>query len=1397
MCPGIEENIAGKPFVGMAGQLLDEWIAHLDLEKEDYSVTNVAFVLPVDDSGQIRDPNKEEIKFFSPYLKELIEILNPEIMVLLGKVSTEAMGFEFKNGEFLDNNTYCIYHPAFYLRKNRKGLPDLEGLKERLLPKEFKFNFEKASALGRHEMVGPVISATHAFCKLNNVEFLDINQESICKIGGKKTKLLKMKNADELYFFNEYLESDIEYFIVYSVERGEISFLGFTYKDFLNAKETVTHYKTGKSCKTLKITDLTGMHSLWRKTFVEKQSIPTKQEQYFPLHFHSEFSIQDAFGDVKTIAEALYKKGFSGAAITDHGTLAGTIYFQRALREKGLKPVLGIEAYIVEDYDDKELIRHHITLLVKNETGWKNLLKLHAESVKKGFYYKPRILLSSLLALGDGIVVLSGCMNGLLSYYINKDNPEKALEYAKTLKERFKDDFYIEIMPHYEIEETKKINDGLLNISSQLNVKMVYTGDSHYQDKEDKKVHNLIKAVNYRKKYGEADYTGNTYYYMSAEEIKKIFSEHFGKFDVDELFKNTFEVAEKCNFEIKPIEGETLPSDYDDPDEELKKDVMVKLNGYGKEYYERAKLELQRYTEKGYSNYMLIVRDLLKWCRKNNIMHGPGRGSSGGSLVAKLIGITEPDPIKFGLLIDRFCSAIRKDSLDIDLDFEDEKRSQVISYLQEKYGKDNTAKIITYSKWHGKGAIRDAGRVFSIPIKDVERVAKLVVMRSGGDMRTNFCLMDTFTEFSNAKSFQKKYSEPSELAIKIEGKIRHRGIHAAGLIIANRPIDEMIPIAKVNGEICTEWEKNVLDDLGLIKFDILGLKTLSVISDTISMVGNKIGLPKEYEDKKIYDTVFKNGNCLGIFQLETSGLSKMSKQLPIDNFKLLYQTSGLYRPSSLHSGECASFILKHQGKEEVKYVHPILEPLTKDSYAVIIWQEQVMKIMHELGGFSWSTAESARKIMTKSKGKEVFNKLRKEFVENAYKYKNLPKEEGEKIFDAVSTFGSYGFCLAHAVEYSIISYWTAFLKTYHTKEFFTALLKRESEDSQEANYINNAKEMGIKVNIPNINYSKESYTIYKENIYAGFSNIKGLGPRNAQKIVKNQPYADIKDLMKRLKPSISVFKAMILSGCFDDMLSNRKVLYDNAEKIKKNINLIKLLDENALDWNEKEKSLKQSTVISVYSGKHLIEYSNDPFKDKIKYEKIGELNFDEYIQERYIKGIISFVNFKTEGTEGKWSMFENVLERRYAHLNVNDGTGNVLVHLSPEQYTYYKHILERVEGVPVIIKGHSIPNYNKIYCDAMIVLDNIDYKNPIIKYFDGQRQKEFQTINFNGNKGGVIKTCTYKVSKRKNPYARINLVGEKDDILCFKLDKDIFVAGEIIEYKQDKPPFADIVRRIK
>lgn len=1421
--PGTHESsISGKPFTGRSGELLDKWLKVIPIKS--IGVINSVFLMPLDDKKKIRKPTDKEIEDFRPWVIKIIETVKPKYILLLGDTACRSIlerQISECFGKVLEKygaRVQTLYHPAYYLRNGRDGINDVEKLAFDELQQvtDIKINSQKAHDICLKHMVPEVEGAIIEICKRAGVHFKDKNTKDIFFADEKEYALCEFRQSNEFDLFEEDLKSkykNTERFIFYDLKGGNYNFFGYLDRAYVDFMPMQTHFGTQKSCKKILLDNVLPASDVFKIYEDKKSEAIIEQQRFIPLHLHTEFSVGDGYGTTDEIAESLRVKGFEASAITDHGTMAGNFYFQKSMKRVNLKTIHGCEFYVKSNIEDEK--SYHITILAKNRTGYQNMLKLQKIAVDQ-FYYKPLVTYSQLIENREGLLCLSGCPQAKHNQLLQQDKVEEAFQHLDLLHESFNEDFYIEIMPHYEIPFMKKINDLNKGYARNTRTPVVCTLDSHYSSKEDKQMHNVIKAINRKKKIVDPDvgFTGNTYFHMTDTEIIEAFSKlGQSKEETLEQIENTRRVAEKCNYEIKQfIDKETLPEMCADPEKELESLIAEKFKSY--EFRDisedRIKLEIERFKQKGFSNYVLMIKKIVDIAKEKDIRVGPGRGSVSGSLVCYLMGIHDTDPIKFNLMFDRFLSEIRRDMTDIDLDFQDTRRDELIEEIVKYFGKDKCKKVITFNKFHPKMAIRDVSRIYGISMEETEKLCRVVVTRSGGDARASYTALDTFTEFEYAKAFRIKYPEASEAIIKLEGKLRHLGVHAAAMVMTKNNTYEYVPLYKVGGEEVIAMEKKSLEDMGLVKIDILGLKTLDVIKSLEESTGAK-PTGNDYNDKAVYENIISKGDTAGCFQAETTGFSKTLKQMKCLTFSRLCDANAMYRPGALHSGITAEYVRRCNGLWDDKmYSHPSYEHIVKDTMGLIIYQEQIMKIVNEVGGLSWSESESLRKVISKTQGKQMFDEFRGKFIAGAKRLHGIEPEVSGKIFDAVSTYGSYGFNKSHSASYSILTYTTAWYKNYFPLQFYAALLNRESVSEMEANYVADAKRHNIEIKPPGINISELDYSAKDGKIYCGISRIKGTRKKTTKDIVNKKPFVDVWDLMKRVKIGKSEFETLTLSGALDCFGKTRKTLVENYDVLKSGV--VASLHEFP-EYEEREKITKQLEYLNFPAEKHPILMYDDPFKGKIQYEKIADLVFDDFVGERWIRGIVTFINFKQEGLEGQWQYFENVLERKYAHLNVNDESGgNVLVHLAPEQYTAYKKYLESGTGFPVIIKGSSIPNYQKIYADALIAVNDVDKNHPIFKYVEDKRQKELDEIraalpatqrNNRGEicdvKAHVICSVKYKVSKNKKAYALLMFDGieHSDKSMCFKLDSKIFIAGEILVYLKPKgSPFIEIIKRL-
>ena len=1276
------------------------------------------------------------------------------------------------------NNTKCY----MVMSDNLQDLTNFKILKQGLkLKDEFIINIQEAENSGHTEMITGILAGLHAFAKKGELYFKDIDQKEIGILGDKKFKIFTrdfFSDEDmlipETFFLNH---PEIDIYILCKIKGGKYNYLGYVDKVEVERTHIVQMTgstemdQTGERVKRIFSDQYKNLNDIIKIYEEEhKEELIIIPQGYVPLHVHSEWSVGDGFGSVKYLAEACKKQGFKACAITEHGTMAGVWEFQKACLLQDIKPIIGCEFYCSVPEEEKSF---HITVLVKDKKGWENILKLQSIGTREGFYYHPTIPLNKLLEFSEGLVVLSGCMSGIFYRWLSNNKIQETQDLLNKLKNKFKEDFYIEIMPH-SIEDYQSNMKILYDLSINLKIKCVLTTDSHYPYKQDIKYHKAIKAINLKKKYEEAGFDDTCFYLMQDKDIEDKIKDCalWMKEIYKDFMKNTFEVSDKCNFKISPVEEQdTLPKlkfEGISLDEKLKQLVLEGLSKYtkydiqNKKIKDRLDLELERIISKQYANYFLIVAEMIKWAKQKGIACGTGRGSVGACLAALCLNITDCDPIELDLLFDRFISAIRKDAPDIDMDFQDNRREEVFNYLIDTYGRDHCAKVATYARFHPKGVIRDVGRIFNIPIWEVNKICAMCIERSGGDARASASVEDTFAEFADAKEFQKKYPLAVEVAIKLEGTIRHKSSHAAAMVVSERDISSYAPINKIGGIFCLEWEKALVEEIGLIKFDILGLKTLTMIQDACKSAN--ITLPNTFEDKKVYEHIFKPANTAGIFQFNTVGMTKYISDLDISNFSEIIDATTIYRPAALHTGSAMIYKNRKLGKEKVEYLHPELESITSQTRGTILFQEQVMQVMHSIGGFSWSTAEQARKIITKSKGKDAFNKMRAEFVRNANSLHGMKTEEAEKLYDIVCMFGSYSYNKAHAAEYSMISYYCAWLKTYYPKYFYKSLLKYEADDAEVKNIIQDMKRNNFKIEYPDINLSNFSYEIFDDKIYAGLNSISGIGLKMAEKIIKGRPYKNLEDFKKRAKISKKIFKGLIVAEAFRMFnINKREEITGEKDRDYDDIELSQLIYQH-------------TSLIPNIDIKQSYDFGNYDFKT---IEELAKLPGN---QQYFLRGIVTDVLNKDKLLRVGDSKHPHHFERHLIYLNINDGTGNIACQLQPETYELFGKLVEVVKKQPVVVYGTTTKDGKKIYCDLIQIVSK--------EFATDAVDKAFNKVEQCGNGEAIITSARPGVSKAGNPYYKIGLHNGIQG-LCFKFKEKLF-PGLMVQYFIKQEPFINL-----
>jgi len=859
------------------------------------------------------------------------------------------------------------------------------------------------------------------------------------------------------------------------------------------------------------------------------------------LHVHSYYSLMDGLNSPAELAQAAKDAGQTAIAITDHGTLSSHRDMQKACKEIGIKPILGVEAYIspTDRFDrssktDKSIQAYnHIILLAKNQTGLNNIHILQELAWNEGFYHKPRIDREVLKEHAEGIIVLSGCLNGLISKCIEKGELGEAKLILKDFKQTFQEDFYVEVQSHNPPE----INSALLKLADELKIKAVATGDAHFAKGEDKileeamlilstnpkmdkeadfemsrNMKDMLDRFNYLYPDRKISFQDYNLFIQSRSEIE----EDFNKAGINraDIYENTMEVADKIG-EYDFYQGlDLLPVPKTDADERLRELAETGLDSLQKAldpiYRERLEEELAVIASKNFASYFLVVADMINWAKQNNIMVGPGRGSAAGSLVCYALGITDVDPIKYDLLFFRFINPERNDFPDIDTDFEDRRRKEVKDYLKKKF--KHVASISTFTYFKDKGVVRDAARVFMVPLSDVNKALKSV---------------DTFEDFMdspNTKEFRTRYPEVVWLADKLRGKIRSVGVHAAGVVVAKDDIRKYAPVEsredaqdKVSGRIpVVAYDMDTVADIGLIKLDALGLKTLSVISDTLSSIKkryNKNIVLSEIplDDETVYKTL-SDGYTKGIFQAEATPYTNLLIKMGVNTFEDLAASNALVRPGAMNTVG-ASYINRKHGKEAVQYVHPIMQPFTENTYGVIIYQEQVMQACVHLGGMSWSEADKVRKIIGKKKDAKEFDQFKDKFIDGASKH--ISKKQAESLWHTFEAHAGYSFNRSHAVAYSMLSYYTAWFKSYYPLEFMFSILKNENDKDARTEYLIEAKRLGLKIKLPHVNESDIYFSLKEDSIIFGLAEVKFISDNIANKIIDQRPFANYKDFVDK------------------------------------------------------------------------------------------------------------------------------------------------------------------------------------------------------------------------------------------------------------------------------------------
>ncbi len=1123
------------------------------------------------------------------------------------------------------------------------------------------------------------------------------------------------------------------------------------------------------------------------------------------LHVHSEYSLLDGMSRIKDLPVRAKELGMKAIALTDHGVMYGAVDFYKECKKNDIKPIIGCEVYVApRSRFEKEAGRdsgyNHLILLAKNKEGYQNLSKLVSLSFVEGFYYKPRIDLEILEKYSEGLICLSACLAGSLSQALIQDDMQKAEEIALWHKRVFKDDYYIEIQ-HNGLRQQIMINQKLIQLARKLDIPLVATNDAHYLKKEDSYFHEVLLCIQTGKRMSDEDrmrFETQEFYIKSPEEMADYFSEF------PDAIENTVKIAEKCNYDFEF--GVTKLPNYDVPEEyathlDYFKDLCYKgiKKRYGEnpaeEVMSRLEYEISVIDKMGYVDYFLIVWDYINYAKSVEIPVGPGRGSGAGSIAAYAIGITDIDPLKYGLLFERFLNPERVSMPDFDVDFCYERRGEVIEYVERKYGKDHVSQIITFGTMAARMVIRDVGRVLDYPYSETDKLAKMIPMEVHITIPK---ALEQNREFKELYESNPSVKQLIDIAIKLEGLPRQASTHACGIVITKDPVDTYVPLYVNDGNISTQYTMNLLEELGLLKMDFLGLRTLTVISDTEKLVKQNRGIDVEYDkemnDSKVYK-LWANGESIGIFQFESQGMTNFMKELKPDCLEDIIAGVSLYRPGPMD--QIPRYIKGKQNPGHNVYTHPALEPILNVTYGCMVYQEQVMQIVRELAGYSLGRADLVRRAMGKKK-LDVMAKEREYFINGQVDENGnvlvpgcvrngIDKESANKIFDEMAEFAKYAFNKSHAAAYSVVSYRTAYLKTYYPAEFMAATLNSFLGNLDKVPvYIYECKRLNIEILKPDINKSFTKFTVQDNKIRFGLGSIKNVGVSAIETVIaeriKNGEFKSFTDFCERIQSGTvnkKCIECLIKAGCFDSMSQTRATLLASFEKIMDTINnqgrnslanqvtmfdivepeetvkyqytVLKELDERELLSQEKE-------MLGIYVSGHPLEklreaISNQTNITSIQIKDLNEENSGNFKDGQTVKYAGTITGIKKKYTKRNTIM---------AFVTVEDLYGSAELVVFDSVYSRCDSIL--IDENVVLVEGRLNIKEDE---EARIIVQNI---------------KEFSendsANNSNGRKTKMIIDITELTSNQKERL--------KGAIKFFSGDK-VNMRLSIIEKTQEKP----------
>ncbi len=1077
------------------------------------------------------------------------------------------------------------------------------------------------------------------------------------------------------------------------------------------------------------------------------------------LHLHSEYSLLDGACRISEIPKRAKECGHTSVALTDHGVMYGAVSFFEACKKEGIKPIIGCEVYVAQgsrfdktSYTDGQGKYNHLVLLCKNDVGYRNLIYMVSKSFTEGFYSKPRVDMELLRSHSDGLIALSACLAGKIPSLLSAGDYDSALEYAKEMSKLFgENNFYIELQNH-GLNEQIQILPLLVKLAEESGLPLVATNDCHYLRRQNSQTQAVLMCIQTNTVISDGRPIGfetDEFYYKTTDEMKMLFGKYQG------AIENTVRIADMCNFEFSFDEPKlpTFKTPKGIPSNEYLKELTYKglenrlSNGtlvfepQGENVYrERIEYELSVISHMGYDDYFLIVQDYVAFAKSKGIPVGPGRGSGAGSIVAFLLGITDVDSIKFDLLFERFLNPERVSMPDIDIDFCYNRRDEVIQYMYDKYGADHVSQIIAYGTLAARAAIRDVGRALGMPYSDVDPVARAVPHELGMTLVDALKLSELKTLYDSSENVKKLV----DTAMEIEGMPRNITVHAAGIVVTDKPVSSYVPLAISNNAVLTQFDMDTIAKLGLLKFDFLALRYLTIIQDACNYVRESnpqfniesIG----YDDRATYELI-SSGTTLGIFQLESAGMRQMLTELRPEALDDIIAAIALYRPGPMDS--IPQYIEARHNPSSIKYAHPSLEPILRSTYGCIVYQEQVMSIFRKMAGYTYGHADIVRRAMSKKKA-SVLAAERDNFLKGSAD-NGIPSDIAEKLFDDISSFASYAFNKSHAAAYAVLSYRTAYLKAHYPCEYMSALLTSVLGNlTKLAEYISECTKLGIKVLPPDINRSHIYFHPDGKNIVFGLLALKNVGKQFIDNIIRERSirhFTDFEDFITRMSDydiNKRMVEGLIKSGAFDNLGTYRSRLLASHERLidiqteRSKSNISGQLDmfsatfaqsthtvapqfeyPNIPDFSLKEKLMLEKESSGMYFSGHLIDSYSENIS-QLDTKNISDILYKENISEKQtvrVCGIVSDIVIKTTRKNQKMAFI--TLEDRY---------GAIECLLFPNKYAESAHYL-RIDA-PLYIEGSVSLREDE---DSKILINVIDELTDNASYIVSQNNKPPKT----------------------------------------------------------------------